>query len=77
MPLEQEIKTYNELKNKLLKESRGKFVLIKGSEVLGVYENKDTALSEGYKKFGNQEFLVKGILELEAVNFFTRPVIPC
>ncbi len=77
MPLEQEIKTYNELKNKLLKESRGKFVLIKGSEVLGVYENKDTALSEGYKKFGNQEFLVKEILELEAVNFFTRPVIPC
>ncbi|MDO8524496.1 MAG: hypothetical protein Q7R99_02610 [bacterium] len=77
MPLEQEIKTYNELKNKLLKESRGKFVLIKGSEMIGVYENKDTALSGGYKKFGNQEFLVKEVLDFDAVNFFTRQIIPC
>ncbi len=77
MPLEQELKTYNEMKNKLLNESRGKFVLIKGSEMLGVYDNKDTALSEGYKKFGNQEFLVKEVLEIEAVNFFTRQIIPC
>ena len=77
MPLKQELKTYNELKNKLLKESRGKFVLIKGSEMIGAYDNKDTALSEGYKRFGNQEFLVKEVLDFEAVNFFTRQIIPC
>lgn len=71
MPLEQELKTYNALKNKLLAESKGKFVLIKGQELLGIYDSRDAALFEGYKRFGNQEFLVKEILEIEAVNFFT------
>ena len=74
MPLEQELKTYEKEKEKLLKEARGKFVLIKGSEIIGVYTSQEDALAEGYKRFGNQEFLVKEITEVEPVNFFTRPL---
>jgi len=75
MVLEKELKTYNSLKNKLLEESRGKFALIKGQDLIGVFENRETALSEGYKRFGNEEFLVKEIIEVEAIHFFTRPLV--
>jgi len=77
MSLEQELKTYEKEKERLLPEAKGKFVLIKGDKIIGIYVSQEDALAEGYKKFGNEEFLVKEILELEAVNFFTRPVIPC
>jgi len=75
MSLEQELKTYEQEKQKLLLESKGKFVLIKGNEIIGVYANQEDALTEGYKKFGNQEFLVKEITEIEPVNFFSRPLV--
>lgn len=74
MSLEQELKTYQKEKEKLLQESKGKFVLIKGGEIIGVYASQEDALAEGYKKFGNEEFLVKEITEVEPVNFFTRPL---
>lgn len=72
MTLEQELKTYEGKKESLLAESRGKFVLIKGGEIIGIYTNYEDALRAGYEKFGNQEFLVKEITEIEHINFFTR-----
>lgn len=75
MALEQELQTYEKEKQKLLSESRGKFVLIKAEEVVGAYVSHEDALTEGYKRFGNQEFLVKEIIEVEPVNFFTRPIV--
>jgi len=75
MPLEQELRTYEKEKARLLLEAKGKFVLIKGNEIIGVYAAKEDALIEGYKRFGNTEFLVKEITEIEPVHFFTRPLI--
>lgn len=75
MPLEQELKTYEKEKEKLLSEGKGKFVLIKGDEIIGIYTSQEDALAEGYKRFGNEEFLVKEIIEIEPVNFFTRPLV--
>jgi hypothetical protein len=75
MSLEQELKTYEKEKEKLLAEAKGKFVLIKGDKIIGVYASQEDALAEGYKRFGNEEFLVKEITEIEPVNFFTRPLV--
>lgn len=74
MPLEQELKTYEQAKQKLLPESRGKFALVKGDKIVGIYVSKEDALAEGYEKFGNDEFLVKEIVEMEPINFFNRPL---
>lgn len=74
MSLDQELKTYEREKEKLLSEAGGKFVLIKESEILGVFASQEDALAEGYKKFGNEEFLVKEVIEIEPVNFFSRPL---
>lgn len=75
MSLEQELKTYEKEKEKLLSEAKGKFALIKGDKIIGIYVSQEDALAEGYKRFGNEEFLVKEITEIEPVNFFTRPVV--
>lgn len=75
MPLEQELKTYEREREKLLSEAKGKFVLIKGDKIVGIYVSQEDALAEGYKRFGNEEFLVKEITQIEPINFLTRPVI--
>jgi len=74
MDLEQEIKTYEEQKERLLVEAKGRFVVIKGSDILGDFGTYEDALYEGYKAFGDEEFLVKEVQEDEVVNSFTRPL---
>ncbi len=70
--LEKEVETYNKLLPKLLNE-QGKFALIHGEELSGVYETYDDALKIGYEKFGiSSLFLVKKILASEKIQFFTR-----
>ena len=72
MNLEQEIKTFEKNKETLLAEKKGRFVVIKGDNIISDFTSYDDALSDGYKRFGNTEFLVKQVLEHETVNFFTR-----
>jgi len=59
MALEQELKFFAENKTKLTKAHFGKFVLVKGSELIGVFDNAETALTEGAKRFGTESFLVR------------------
>lgn len=74
-PLQRELNTFKRKKKELITEAKGQFVLIKGSEVVDTFKNYEDALSEGYKKFGNEPFLVKEISTVEEVNYFTRPNI--
>ncbi|KAF3978009.1 MAG: hypothetical protein HFP77_04010 [Methylococcales symbiont of Iophon sp. n. MRB-2018] len=70
--LEKEVETYKKLLPELLNE-QGKFALIHGEELAGVYETYDDALKIGYDKFGiSYSFLVKKILASEQIQFFTR-----
>jgi hypothetical protein len=69
--LETELKTYEEQKDKLLTHE-GKFVVIHGSEILGVYGSYEDALKAGYEKYKLEPFLVKKIQAVDAVNFLTR-----
>lgn len=43
----------------------GKFVLMKGSELIGVFNNEKTAIAEGVRRFGPESFFVRGVHEKE------------
>jgi hypothetical protein len=64
-PLERELKTYQRHKEKLLAKAEGKYVLIKNSQVVGVFDTDGAALREGARRFGNVPFLVKKIVRVE------------
>ncbi len=68
--LSSELATYDREKAGLVSESEGKYVVIKGDDVLGVYSSQDDAIAAGYQKYGNVPFLVKQILLIETpINF--------
>lgn len=71
--LKEEVEVYNAKKDELLKEE-GKFVLIKGHDVVDVFANYEDALKEGLKRFGNIPFLIHQIQKIESVNFFYHGV---
>ena len=69
--LETESKKYEqELPNLLAHE--GKFILITGSEIVGIYDTYADALNVGYEKCGLKPFLVKKIQAVEEIQFFSR-----
>jgi hypothetical protein len=76
MSLEQEQKTYEREREKLMA-SAGKFVLIHGDEVHGVYDTYSDALQVGYEKYGLKPFLVKQIEMVQQAHCFTRDLSLC
>lgn len=76
MALEKELETY---KAKLpeLAANEGKFVVIQGDQIAGMYETYADAIKKGYEEFGLKPFLVKQIQAVERVQFISRFVDPC
>jgi len=69
--LEKELETYRQkLPGMLLEE--GKFALIHGDQVAGTFDAYADALTEGYKLFKLEPFLVKQIQAVEQVHFIAR-----
>lgn len=64
--LDTEVATYEKHKEELLGKSRGKFVLIKGEQILGTFDSQADAVNQGYKQLGIVPFLVKQIQEFES-----------
>lgn len=73
--LEEELAKYEEVKDELLGVDRGKFVLIKGSNVVSTFESQVDAIVKGYEEFGNSPFLVKRIEEVETPIRFTSNIL--
>ena len=46
----------------------GKFVLIKGENVIGIYDGLQEAFKEGVKRFGLDDFFIEQILPPDSVN---------
>ena len=68
--LEKESKTFDQKLPELLKADIGKYVLIKGDKVIGVFVAVADALSYGYEKYREQPFFVREILPTqEPMNF--------
>ncbi|MBI2531017.1 MAG: hypothetical protein HYW03_02185 [Deltaproteobacteria bacterium] len=73
--LDAEIKTYEQQRDNLLGTSEGKFVLIRGSQVVGVFDSKMDAIAAGYQQFGNVPFLVKQIVKIETPQNFVSNLL--
>jgi len=69
MTLERELETYRREFPRLLRDE-GKFVLVHGDEVAGVYDTEDEAVEAGDDRFGLEPFLVKQVSRSEEA----RPV---
>lgn len=73
-----ELETYERHLADLLAEGQGKYVLIHGVELCGVWDTYEDALKVGYEKCGlTTPFLVKQISGLEQVQFFSRDLTTC
>jgi hypothetical protein len=53
-------------------ENEGKYVAIKGDDVIGPFPDYESALSAAYDRFGLEGFMVKKIERVETVLEFTR-----
>jgi len=62
-PLDQEIRFYNDNLADWLTRFKDRFVLVKGDELIGVYNTSSEALAEGARRFGLQSFLVRQVQE--------------
>jgi hypothetical protein len=78
MALEKEVETYNRESAKFA-DQEGRFAVIQGDNVVGIYVSYEDALKIGYEKCGLKPFLVKKIQSVEQVQFFSRDLCfePC
>ncbi len=72
-----EKETYEVNKEKLVAESEGKYVLIKGREIIGAFDSEKDAIKIGIEKFGNSPFFVRKIERIEQIQNFTSNLIKC
>ena len=76
MALEKELETYKRKLPELIVDA-GKFALIHGDEVIGVFGTYEDALREGYQSFKLEPFLVQQIQAVQQVHLITRLLEPC
>ena len=70
--LARELATFESNRAKLLGEGAGRFVLIKGDDVIGLFDTQADALSAGFAQFGNAPFFVRQITAADVpLNFVT------
>jgi len=67
MALETEIALYNQLLPKLLESSMGKYVAIKGNDLIGVFDDMNVAYRAALDKYGVTNFLLRPVRPDEPV----------
>lgn len=65
--LREELGFFQSMRAQLLMAHEGKFVLIKGHELVGVFESQQQAYALGLEKLGNVPFLIKQVVREEPV----------
>jgi len=74
--LEVELDTYRKNLSSLL-DREGKFVLIYGDRIIGVYDSLDEAASEGYERVGLfTPFFIREIRAVEKPIILHRHIVP-
>ena len=63
--LQPELRYFERHRLELLARAPGKYALIKGETLVGVFDSEIEAVGAGYRRFGNDAFLVKHIVEAE------------
>jgi hypothetical protein len=64
--LAEETNYYHEVKESLLPTAEGKFALIKGRKLVGLFDSPDKAYSEGIAQLGNVPMLIVQVKKEEA-----------
>lgn len=77
MALEKELETYKKNLAELKDGNEGKFALVHGDDVVGIFVAYEDAVKSGYERFKLEPFLVKKIEAVEAVQFISRFADPC
>lgn len=62
LELEKELKFFEEQRAEWLQNHAGKFALVKGRELVGVFDSDEAAYQAGVGRWGNTPFLIKQIL---------------
>jgi len=73
--LREELATFDARRAELLGRAPGKFALVHGVEVVGVFDTEGDAINEGYRHFGNVPFLVKKIEPFDIPERFSSNLI--
>jgi len=69
--LQSELDFFENHRLELVDRASGKYALVKGSELVGVFETETEAIRAGYQRFANDGFLVKQIVEADVPLKFT------
>jgi hypothetical protein len=72
--LAEEMATYRAHLPGLLQGQQSQYVLIKGTDVVGVFNDRSEALREGHQRFGVVPFLVRQIVACEPVVYLPNVV---
>jgi len=75
--LEKEEKAFEQNLPELLKTDLGKFVLVKGDKIIGVYSVIADALSSGYEKYKEQPFFIRQVSLTQQPLDFTNHHLFC
>ncbi len=63
--LKTELEYFKSVKSDLISTHEGKFALIKGKKLIGVYKKQKTAYLKGLKELGETQFLIKQVAKEE------------
>ena len=69
--LEAELQYFERHRAEFLESSAGKFALVKGNQLIGIFESEAEAVRHGYQTLGNVPFLVKQVTEVDIPLNFT------
>ena len=65
--LDEEITTYLDKKDELVRQAENKYVLIKGTQIIGIFDTEEAALKVGYRKYLDEPFLAHQITKVEPI----------
>lgn len=69
--LQQELEFFERQRLELFVRAPGKYALVKGAELIGIFDTELEAVRAGYRQIGNEPFLVKHIVEADVPLTFT------
>lgn len=75
--LKKEIETFDAMKDKLLADYLGKYVLIHDSSFVGSYDTFDTAAREAISQFGNGPYLIREVTDRPPMTMPASVAFPC
>jgi hypothetical protein len=75
LPLQHELEVFEAHRAELVGRAAGKYALVHGDEIAGVFDTENDAIRDGYGRFGNEPFLVKLIEPVDTPERFVSNLV--